>query len=40
MADAGMHAAMVGTPASNTAARALYRSVGFHDERVLRAFAR
>ncbi len=40
MAEAGMRAAMVGTPASNTAARALYRSVGFDDERTLLAFAR
>ncbi|MGZ4149803.1 MAG: GNAT family N-acetyltransferase [Actinomycetota bacterium] len=40
MGDAGMRAAMVATYASNTAARALYRSVGFHDERVLGAFAR
>jgi ribosomal protein S18 acetylase RimI-like enzyme len=40
MADTGMRAAMVGTPASNTAARALYRSVGFDDERTLLAFVR
>ena len=40
MAEAAMRAAMVGTPASNTPARALYRSVGFDDERTLLAFAR
>ncbi|MGE5225392.1 MAG: GNAT family N-acetyltransferase [Planctomycetaceae bacterium] len=40
MVDAGMRAAMVGTPASNSAARALYRSVGFDDERAILAFVR
>jgi ribosomal protein S18 acetylase RimI-like enzyme len=40
MRDAGMRAAMVGTPATNTAARALYRSVGLDDERTLVMFVR